>query len=46
LGGLWLGLVGIPTGQLLLPDYITGNPDKTYASTFPNDLEVSGSFCR
>ena len=42
LGGLWLGLVGIPTGQLLLPDYITGNPDKTYASTFPNDLEVSG----
>ncbi len=42
LGGLWLGLVGIPSGQLLLPDYITGDPDKTYAGTFPNELEVSG----
>ena len=42
LGGLWLGLVGIPSGQLLLPDMITGDPDKTYAGTFPNELKVSG----
>ena len=43
LGGLWLALVGIPSGQFLLPDYITGDPDKTYASIFPNELEVSGA---
>jgi len=42
LGGLWLGLVGVPTGQILSSDIITGDPDKTYGSIFPNDLEVTG----
>ena len=42
LGGLWLALVGGPTGQPLLPGYISGDPDVTYSSTLPNELEVTG----
>ena len=43
LGGLWLALVGIPSGQPLLPGYISGDPDVTYSSTLPNELEVTGT---